>query len=211
MKVVKRRRLKPWVRRSLLIMKRGISSVLVIIGLFSIWNWIFSKPVETCSYESNLQEVEEKSEKQIVLVNDPVNDEEIKVEETFKEVEQDPIKLEYRMTYYYPGDSDGSGSVTASGKSSKDFKLNENGWYTYNGKLVVATASNRLLNWKSYKNSKEPTYNLYDELILNINGQDYEAIVMDVCGACMKDRKIDLFVKDRSSGLDTKINVRKAK
>lgn len=211
MKVVKRRRLKPWVRRSLLIMKRGISSVLVIIGLFSIWNWIFSKPVEICSYESNLQEVEEKSEKQVVLVNDPVNDEEIKVEETFKEVEQDPIKLEYRMTYYYPGDSDGSGSVTASGKSSKDFKLNENGWYTYNGKLVVATASNRLLSWESYKNSKEPTYNLYDELVLNINGQDYEAIVMDVCGACMKDRKIDLFVKDRSSGLDAKINVRKAK
>ena len=127
--------------------------------------------------------------------------------EIIQEVKQEPTKLDYRMTYYYPGDSTNSGNTTASGKSVKDFQVNENGWFTYKGKLVVATASTRLLSWKQYSNSKQPKYNLYDELILEIQGKQYDAIVLDVCGACMKARKIDLYVKDRASGLDTKIKV----
>lgn len=128
-------------------------------------------------------------------------------ETTFQEVKQEPKRLDYRMTYYYPGDSTNSGNTTASGKSIKDFKVNENGWFTYNGKLVVATASKRLLTWTQYSNSKQKMYNLYDELTLNIQGKLYEAIVLDVCGACMRDEKIDLYVKDRKSGLDTSIQV----
>lgn len=115
----------------------------------------------------------------------------------------------YRMTYYYPGDATQSGSCTASGKCAKDFEINEKGWYTYKGKLVVATAHSSLKKWESYKNSTQQTYKLYDELTLTIQGKDYEAIVLDKCGACMKSAKIDLFVKDKSHGLDTHITVKK--
>lgn len=220
-KVVKRRRLKPWVKKTLFIIKKVIISILIIIGLTSIISNLFSKPVETCEYNESISqsiEVKEfnneeaKEETQLLDIAIQSNGEDQKeqeTEETFKEVIQEPTRLDYRMTYYYPGDDTNSGSTTASGKGAKDFQLNNRGWYTYNGKLVVATASKRLLSWESYKNSTQPTYNLYDELILTIDGQDYDAIVMDVCGACMKDSKIDLFVKDKSSGLDTSIEVRR--
>lgn len=136
---------------------------------------------------------------------------ETRVEEVTKPVskEVEPTYLDYRMTYYYPGDSTNSGNATASGKSTHDFQVNERGWYTYNGKLVVATASKRLLSWDSYKNSTQPTYNLYDELKLEIQGQVYEAVVLDVCGSCMKSNKIDLYVQDKLSGLDTQIKLLK--
>jgi hypothetical protein len=32
----------------------------------------------------------------------------------------------------------------------------------------------------------------------------YEAIVLDKCGACKRDRRIDLFVTDKASGIDVK-------
>lgn len=115
----------------------------------------------------------------------------------------------YRMTYFHPGDGLGTGSVTASGKSTTSFEINDRGWYTYEGKLVVATASNRLKSWPMYKDSTQKTYKLYEELLLTIEGIVYEAIVLDVCGACMQSSKIDLFVKDRNSGLDTTIYVSK--
>lgn len=113
----------------------------------------------------------------------------------------------YRMTYFYPGDGMSTGTVTASGLSTQSFKINDRGWYTYGGKLVVATASNRLKSWQQYKNSNQKTYKLYDELLITINDKEYDAIVLDVCGACMKSAKIDLFVKDKKSGLDTTVYV----
>ena len=83
-----------------------------------------------------------------------------------------------------------------------DFGVNNNGWFIYNGKLVVATASTRL----GATNMR--TYNLYDELILNIDGVDYNAIVLDVCGACQRDNRIDLFVSSVIYAKDTSIEVR---
>lgn len=127
--------------------------------------------------------------------------EEIKVEESKVK------EMNYRMTYYHPNDSTNSGNTTASGLGTKDFQLNENGWYTYKGKLVVATAHNSLKSWNAYKGSTQKTYKLYDELTINIKGKDYDAIVLDKCGACMKSAKIDLFVKDGAHGLDTSITV----
>ena len=115
------------------------------------------------------------------------------------------------MTYYYPGDNCASGTITASGLSTKDFTLNDRGWYTYDGKLVVATANKALTKgkWaKKYGSSTQRMYNLYDELTLEIDGVDYPAIVLDMCGAAMKAAKVDLFVKDRKSGLDTQIKVK---
>lgn len=212
MKNKKRYRLKPRVRWGLKVVKNLSKTALIIIGVITVFNWIFDKPVEKCKYDSALTEpiISEKVE-----VEEAVNDEEEKTEEValLDKEEPKPVEvksMDYRMTYYYTGDETNSGNTTASGKSTKDFQVNEQGWYTYKDKLVVATASTRLLSWDKYKNSTQPTYDLYDELVLTINGLDYDAIVLDVCGACMKDNKIDLFVKDKDSGLDTQIKVRKA-
>lgn len=124
------------------------------------------------------------------------------------EEEEATKELDYRMTYYYTNDNTNSSDTTASGKKTKDFQINSKGWYTYQGKLVVATASARLLSWEKFKNSTQKTYNLYDTLTLTIQGIEYQAIVLDVCGACMLNNKIDLFVSNRESGLDTQIKVK---
>lgn len=108
-----------------------------------------------------------------------------------------------RMTSFWVGDDCNSGDMTASGKSSKDFGVNGNGWYTWNGMLVIATASHRL------GNTNQRTYNLYDQVTLVINGNTYKAVVLDVCGACMRDNRIDLFVKDYASAIDTNVEIRK--
>ena len=133
-------------------------------------------------------------------------------EEKIHEIEEvEEEELEYRMTYYYTNDPTGSTKITASGITTDQFKINQHGWYTYNGKLVIATANKRLLSWDKYKNSTQKMFNLYDELTLIINDVEYQAIALDVCGACMLSNKIDLFVKDRASGLDTKIKVKEVK
>ena len=108
-----------------------------------------------------------------------------------------------RMTSFWIGDDCNSEDMTASGKSSKDFGVNEHGWYTWNSMLVIATASHRL------GNTNQRTYNLYDQVTLVINGNTYRAVVLDVCGACMRDNRIDLFVKDYASAIDTNVEIRK--
>ena len=105
-----------------------------------------------------------------------------------------------RLTSYYPEEGE---TMTATGLGINDFQTNEKGWFTYNGKLVVATASTRL----GYTNMR--TYNLYDEIVLNIDGIDYNAIVLDVCGACMWDNRIDLFVSSIIYVKDTQIEVKR--
>ena len=127
------------------------------------------------------------------------------IEETKKVEQKQTVEnnnsMQYRMTYYATDDGYGTGSVTASGKSTKDFQINENGWYTYQGKLVVATASTRL------GKTNQKTYKLYDELEITIKGKKYDAIVLDACGACMKGKKIDLFVSSTKYGYDGQVTV----
>lgn len=106
-----------------------------------------------------------------------------------------------RMTSYWVNDDCNSTDMTASGKSSKDFKLNENGWYTWNDMLVIATASERL------GKTNQRTYKLYEILELKIKGKTYKAVVLDVCGACMRDNRIDLYVKDKQHMIDQKIEI----
>lgn len=110
-----------------------------------------------------------------------------------------------RMTSYYTNDECNSADITASGLSSKNFNINENGWYTYKGKLVIATASYKLKNW-TMTDQAHP-YNLYDELVIEINGIKYEAIVLDYCGACMWYNRIDLFVSNKQSAIDKYVEV----
>lgn len=121
--------------------------------------------------------------------------------------EEQPKSMSYRLTSYYTGDGTNSTTVTASGKTTNDFQINENGWYTYQGKLVVATASERLLSWDIYKDSTQVMYDLYEELTLTIDGVDYDAIILDVCGAAMREPRIDLFVSSPQSVKDTNIMV----
>lgn len=142
--------------------------------------------------------------------------EEVKAEEKIEELIIEEVKevktiekWNYRLTSYYTGDGTNSGSITASGKKTSDFKINDKGWYTYKGKLVIATASKRLLSWDKYKDSKSRMFNLYDELVLEIDGIEYDAIVLDVCGASMKKDIIDLFVANKQSVKDTQIKVYK--
>lgn len=123
------------------------------------------------------------------------------------ELSQYTITDEYetRLTSYYPRKPV---SPTGCGLGIEDFGVNEYGWYTYKGKLVIATATNYLLNygWR-YQNGVR-LYNYYDVLILNINGVDYEAIVLDSCGICMTTGRIDLFVVDKDAVIDTMIIVK---
>lgn len=125
--------------------------------------------------------------------------------------EEEPIEeevfYETRMTSYYPGDDCKSGTVTGSGKSIKDFEVNEYGWYTYNGKLVVATATKYLLNYGFTLSEGVHTYKYWEEITIEIDGVRYEAIVLDSCGHAMHSDRIDLFVSNSKSVKDTAIKV----
>lgn len=126
-------------------------------------------------------------------------------EEIVLEVEE--VFYETRMTSYYPGDDCKSGTVTGSGKSIKDFEVNEYGWYTYNGKLVVATATKYLLNYGFTLSEGVHTYKYWEEITIEIDGVRYEAIVLDSCGHAMHSDRIDLFVSNSKSVKDTTIKV----
>lgn len=114
-------------------------------------------------------------------------------------------EYETRLTSYYPKKPI---RPTGCGLGIEDFGVNEYGWYTYNGMLVIATATNYLLNYGWKYSDDVRLYNYYDVLILNINGTDYEAIVLDSCGICMTTGRVDLFVTDRDAIVDTFIIVK---
>lgn len=160
-------------------MKKGI--IIVVIGMIITFNEYFVR-LNVVKKANNIENKE--------IVGIPR--EKIVVKEN---------RYKTRVTSYWVNDECNSIDMTASGKSSKDFKLNDKGWYTWNGMLVVATASKRL------GNTNQKTYKLYDQITLVINGISYKAVVLDVCGACMRDNRIDLFVKNRASMVDGTIDV----
>lgn len=127
-----------------------------------------------------------------------------------------PVKAEiegYRVTYsyetrltsYYPTRAN---ATTGCGLEFNKFDVNENGWFTYDGRLVIATATDYLLNygWKLADGVR--TYEYYQELILEIDKVDYLAVVLDSCGLCMRTGRIDLFVVDQNAVKDTTIIVK---
>lgn len=114
---------------------------------------------------------------------------------------------ETRMTSYYPNDGPGTGSITGSGLGPNDFEINEHGWYTYQGKLVVATATDYLISRFGLADGVR-TYRYGDEITLNIDGVDYQAVVKDSCGNCMRTGRIDLFVSGSWAVKDTVITVK---
>ncbi len=110
-----------------------------------------------------------------------------------------------RMTSYYPEEGE---KQTGSGLEPKDFEVNEHGWFTYQGKLVVATATTYLANqgWRVADGVHLRKY--YDEITLNIDGVDYRAIVLDSCGSSMQTDRVDLYVSNSQYVKDTMIEVK---
>ena len=116
-------------------------------------------------------------------------------------VEKEVVLKPYKLTYYYTGDPYGSGTCTASGKCIKHFQTNEKGWYTYQGKVVIATATNSYIKKSKYGFRENITYrNLYDEIEITINNKKYQAIVLDICGYCHKEERIDIFTNGAKVG-----------
>lgn len=99
----------------------------------------------------------------------------IVVKQTFKETN-------IIVTNYYQNDGS-SGSTTASGLKTSDFQIHPTlGAYMYKGRIVSATSNTTRLKRPLYAGYR--TFELYDEFILTIAGNDYPAVVLDVCGAC---------------------------
>lgn len=149
-----------------------------------------------------------KLEYKIEKINGTVNSFD-SLHQTFVFIKYVPTPIEYqtvRITSYYNGDDCGSGDTTASGKTIYDFETNENGWYTYNGMLVIASATNYYRTDVDLKPSYQ-RYDLYDVISLTINNVDYEGIVLDVCGGSYwneKHQRYDLFVSNDESAITTK-------
>lgn len=83
----------------------------------------------------------------------------------------------------------------------KDFQVNSKGWYTYQGRVVLAAATNACLKSKAGGCAKYNErlgyikyYNYYDTVDITIEGITYPGIILDSCGACMTNKIIDLFV-----------------
>ena len=123
-------------------------------------------------------------------------------------VEKQPIEqtsYTTRLTSYYPAEDT---DCTGSGLCSWDFEVNDKGWYTYQGKLVVATATEYLLKYGFTLYEGVHTYRYYDEITLVIDCIEYQSIVLDSCGSSMKTDRVDLFVSDSWAVKDTMIEVK---
>lgn len=121
---------------------------------------------------------------------------------------EEQTSYETRMTSYYADDGYETGTCTGSGLCISDFQVNENGWYTYQGKLVVATATTYLANQGWYVGNGVHLRKYYNEITLTIDGVDYKAIVLDSCGNCMKTDRVDLYVSSVVYAKDTMVEVK---
>jgi hypothetical protein len=112
----------------------------------------------------------------------------------------EPVR-QYRLTSFYANDGYGTGECVGAGFCSWDFDINEYGWYTYEGKLVLAAATTYLQN-KFGTRDGITYFKYYDEVNVTIDGNVYQGIILDTCGACYKDVRLDLFVQDGPHGID---------
>ena len=90
-------------------------------------------------------------------------------------------KVDVYFTNYHLGVGS-SGITTASGLQIKDFEINEYNMYTYDGKVVVATANMIRLPRGIVEGYN--SHELFEEFTIRLNDKEYPAIVLDVCGAC---------------------------
>ena len=124
----KRYKLRLWVKVAIVL--------LIILVIFGITN-ATRKRKDTKVVQNTIQE--EKLVKE--QINDGLEDIEEKEEIIEEPIVEYPNVYETRMTSFWANDGYGTGECTGSGLCSWDFDINENGWYTYQGKLVIATAT----------------------------------------------------------------------
>lgn len=113
--------------------------------------------------------------------------------------------LKYRLTSYYPAETS---NITGSGLTTADFEVNDHGWYTYNGKLVMAGATEELLSTGySYRQEGKYYFNYFDEIRVQIDGFWYDAIILDSSGLSHWPGyfRLDMFVIDAAHVKDTTI------
>lgn len=119
----------------------------------------------------------------------------------------------YRVTSYHPGDKCLSTDTTGSGKTTNDFTLKTicgKQVYTYKDKIVVAAATQELYNTGYNKNNSQTKqmdkhyFKYYDTFKIILDGKEYEAIVLDSCGAAMwqGEYRIDIYVPDSNNVLN---------
>lgn len=196
---MRKRKLKDWVK------------VLIAFILFLLASKIiFSIKTETVEQHNKINKTYSKIEK--IVENMPKSN--TKPENSVETIPENDtvshssvISYTTRLTSFYSNDDYGTGSCTGTGLCETDFQINENGWYTYQGKLVLATATPYLLNYGYGLGDGIVTFNYYDEVTVVIDGVSYQAIIADSCGACMTDNRIDLFVSNSNSVKDTIVEV----
>lgn len=123
------------------------------------------------------------------------------------------ITEKYSLTSYYYGDPMSSTTCTGSGLCTNDFQINNNGWYTYEGKIVLASATTYMLKY-GYDLVENKKYFRYgNEVKIEIDNISYNGIILDSCGNCTSSKYnvIDIFVSDSSCSItkngNNKINV----
>lgn len=185
---------------------KPLAKVILAILFVLIALYLFLSPFKphTKSKTTQPKEIIAKKEK---VVYEPKNDVLESVEEIAPEEPSDTYTT--RMTSFWANDGYGTGECTGSGLCSWNFQVNDKGWYTYQGKLVVATATVYLANQGWFVSDGVHLYKYWEELVLTIDGVEYEAIILDSCGSSMKTDRVDLFVSNGSSAKDTMIQVRR--
>lgn len=177
--------------------------VIIFIGM------LFSKPIKNAEPNVSKQNVEIKATPNITTI--PEKNEVVIKEEPV--VEQPVVKptIGYRLTSYYKDDGTGVGNCTGSGKCIKDFAINDKGWYTYQGKLVLGGATKACLNttrdsacMRFKEISGRHYFNYFEEITITIDNISYDAIILDSCGACMyvSENRLDIFVSSLQSRID---------
>lgn len=179
-------------RKSLPIIKRELFVITYIIALFSCLTVVGEKNKITTYNVAGVNSVRS---------TNIIKEEKVAIVQEEEVIEEKPTLYQYRLTSYYENDECLSTPCTGTGLCDKDFQTNEHGWYTYNGKLVLAAATPYLINQFGYKENKL-YFRYYDEVKLTIDGVEYEGIILDTCGACYKNEIIDLFVSGKNSVID---------
>ena len=92
----------------------------------------------------------------------------------------------FRFTWYSKEEC--GTSSTGSGKNDKNFGIDPTlGCYTYNGKVVLAAATNILQKNGGYTRRDHVYYfDYYDEVEFTYNGKKYTGIILDSCGVSMR-------------------------
>lgn len=155
--------------------------------------------------------VEDEPKEEIIEPIEEIEEQEENIQENASYEKSTSIDASYttRMTSFWANDGYGTGECTGSGLCSWDFGINENGWYVWQGKLVVAAATTYLANQGWQVGSGVHLYKYWEELILTIDDVQYEAVILDSCGSSMRTDRIDLFVSNDASARDTNIQVRR--